>query len=86
MNTSTPPQVPQSDVSAHLAAIVSQAVRCALFSSSRKATNKHVKIMLAARAAMIEIRADLLFPESQPDETSDAGGTRAGRSLHRESG
>ena len=69
MNTSTHPQVPQSDFPARLAffeAIVSQASKFALLAPTRKATSKHVKILLAAQQKMVEIRADFLFPESQP--------------------
>ncbi|MCH8093065.1 MAG: hypothetical protein IH953_00585 [Chloroflexi bacterium] len=54
--------------SARLAAIVGQAARRALFSSSRKETNKAVRVMLAAHAARVRIRADFLFPESRMEE------------------
>lgn len=68
MSYSTTSPVFKSDVSAHLAAIVSQAARCALFSDSKKASYRHVKIMFSAAEKLAELRARSSYRESNYQE------------------
>jgi len=51
--------------SARLAAIVGHAARRALFSSSRKETNKQVRIMFSAAEKLAELRARSLHREEE---------------------